>query len=254
MRSCLWVSDESREEVPLNAGSIAALHQRLVDMLDRHGLPSSFNGRPNEIADAIPFADDRTHREYDRDSAEPVPRSARRHRFPSSRGSARASRARRARCISGGAASTSRSPASRAGRRRRIRAAFPACPTASRAKPTARKCRAPGFWAARRRAGRTILLQLRLSRAGPASDRARSSSGRLRRATMASSSCPMRTSARHPTPAGCSREFLQSTYDAAADLAEWDRRSARAGAGRAIEKGAADCSRRPSSVSLEAKA
>jgi hypothetical protein len=65
----LWVSDESREELPLNAGSIAALHQRLVTMLDDHGLPSDFNGRPNEITDAIPFAEDSISREYDRDSA-----------------------------------------------------------------------------------------------------------------------------------------------------------------------------------------
>jgi len=65
----LWASDESREELPLNAGSIAALHQRLIDMLDRHDLPSSFNGRPNEIPDAIPFAEDKASREYDRDSA-----------------------------------------------------------------------------------------------------------------------------------------------------------------------------------------
>src|SRR6188472_1157907 len=39
----LWVSDESREELPLNAGSIAALHGRLIDLLDRHGLPTDFN-------------------------------------------------------------------------------------------------------------------------------------------------------------------------------------------------------------------
>jgi len=65
----LWASDESREEVPLNAGSIAALHRRLVAMLDRHGLPSDFNGTPSEIADAIPFAEDDAPREYDRDSA-----------------------------------------------------------------------------------------------------------------------------------------------------------------------------------------
>jgi Family of unknown function (DUF5996) len=65
----LWTSDEAREEVPLNAGSIAALHRRLVAILDRHGLPSDFNGRPNEIADAVPFADDSAPREYDRDSA-----------------------------------------------------------------------------------------------------------------------------------------------------------------------------------------
>jgi hypothetical protein len=66
----LWVSDESREELPLNAGSVAALHSRLVAMLDRNGLPSSFNGRPSEIEGAVPFAEDRAKRAYDRDSAD----------------------------------------------------------------------------------------------------------------------------------------------------------------------------------------
>jgi hypothetical protein len=65
----LWVSDESRDELPLNAGSIAALHSRLVAMLDRNGLPSTFNGTPSEIADAVPFAADHAPRHYDRDSA-----------------------------------------------------------------------------------------------------------------------------------------------------------------------------------------
>jgi hypothetical protein len=66
----LWVSDSAREELPLNAGSIAALHRRLIAMLDAHDLPSGFDGRPNEIADAIPFAEDDAPRDYDRDSAE----------------------------------------------------------------------------------------------------------------------------------------------------------------------------------------
>ena len=66
----LWVSDESRDELPLNAGSIAALHSRLVAMLERNGLPSSFNGRPSEIEGAVPFAEDRASRNYDRDSAD----------------------------------------------------------------------------------------------------------------------------------------------------------------------------------------
>lgn len=66
----LWISDGGREELPLNAGSIAALHRRLVALLELHELPSSFNGRPNEVADAVPFADDDAPREYDRDSAE----------------------------------------------------------------------------------------------------------------------------------------------------------------------------------------
>jgi hypothetical protein len=66
----LWISDGGREELPLNAGSIAALHRRLVAMLDRHDLPSTFNGTPNEIAEAVPFAADHVRREYDRGSAE----------------------------------------------------------------------------------------------------------------------------------------------------------------------------------------
>jgi len=64
----LWVSDGSREEVPLNAGSIAALHARLVGILDQHDLPSTFNGRPSEMPDALPFDSDTASREYNRDS------------------------------------------------------------------------------------------------------------------------------------------------------------------------------------------
>ena len=66
----LWVSDGSREEVPLNAGSVAALRKRLITILERHDLPSDFNGMPNEIADAVPFAGDNSRRDYDRESAE----------------------------------------------------------------------------------------------------------------------------------------------------------------------------------------
>jgi hypothetical protein len=66
----LWISDGGREELPLNAGSIAALHKRLISMLELHDLPSSFNGMPNEIENALPFAEDNAAREYDRDSAE----------------------------------------------------------------------------------------------------------------------------------------------------------------------------------------
>ena len=43
----LWISDGGREELPLNAGSIAALHRRLVALLELHDLPSTFNGVPN---------------------------------------------------------------------------------------------------------------------------------------------------------------------------------------------------------------
>ena len=66
----LWISDGGREEVPLNAGSIAALHRRLVAILEQHELPSTFNDRPSELPDAPPFAEDNVRRDYDRDSAE----------------------------------------------------------------------------------------------------------------------------------------------------------------------------------------
>jgi len=66
----LWISDGGREELPLNAGSVATLHRRLIAMLELHDLPSSFNGMPNELPDAIPFAEDAVSRQYDRDSAE----------------------------------------------------------------------------------------------------------------------------------------------------------------------------------------
>ncbi len=65
----LTTSGAEREELPLDAGSVAALHSGLIAMLQRHGLPVDFSGKPNEIADAIPFAEDRAKRTYDPDSA-----------------------------------------------------------------------------------------------------------------------------------------------------------------------------------------
>jgi hypothetical protein len=66
----LRTSKGVRDALPLQPTSVADLHRDLIAMLDRHGLPSNFNGRPNEIADAIPFAEDTALQAYDRDSAE----------------------------------------------------------------------------------------------------------------------------------------------------------------------------------------
>jgi hypothetical protein len=66
----LRTSGGERDSIPLEAGSIAKLHQALIAMLNRHGLPSSFNGKPNEVPDAVPFAADEAPRAYNRDSAE----------------------------------------------------------------------------------------------------------------------------------------------------------------------------------------
>jgi hypothetical protein len=67
----LRLSDGSRDGVAFTDGmTIAGLHRDFVAMLDRYRLPSGFHGTPNEIADAIPFADDATPRAYRRDSAD----------------------------------------------------------------------------------------------------------------------------------------------------------------------------------------
>ena len=65
----LTTSGAERAELPLYEKSISALHSGLVEMLDEHGLPSDFSGTPNEVADALPFADDTAPRVYDPDSA-----------------------------------------------------------------------------------------------------------------------------------------------------------------------------------------
>jgi hypothetical protein len=65
----LRISDGTDDRVPIDAGSIAVLHSLFVAMLDRHRLPSAFDGMPNEIEGAVPFADDTTGRSYSRDSA-----------------------------------------------------------------------------------------------------------------------------------------------------------------------------------------
>jgi hypothetical protein len=65
----LTTSASEREELPLNSGSVSALHSGLIAMLRKHRLPSEFSRTPNEVADAVPFAQDDATRAYDADSA-----------------------------------------------------------------------------------------------------------------------------------------------------------------------------------------
>jgi len=65
----LTTSAAERDELPLAAGSVSALHSGLLEMLGRHGLPSDFSGLPNEIAEAVAFAEDKQPRVYDPESA-----------------------------------------------------------------------------------------------------------------------------------------------------------------------------------------
>ena len=66
----LALSDGRSDSIPLAQPSIAELHAGLVGMLERHGLPSRFHGTPNELPDAIPFAEDRRPVDYRPESAE----------------------------------------------------------------------------------------------------------------------------------------------------------------------------------------
>ena len=63
------VSDGAGEFIPFADRSIAELHGDLVAVLEGRGLPADFHGRPNEVADAVRFADDHAPRSYDPDSA-----------------------------------------------------------------------------------------------------------------------------------------------------------------------------------------
>ena len=67
----LQLSDGSSDSLPFADGqSIAELHAAFVAMLDRHRLPSRFDGRPNEIKDALRFDEDHEARRYNRASAD----------------------------------------------------------------------------------------------------------------------------------------------------------------------------------------
>ena len=66
----LSAGDGERDVLPLDLGSVAALHKNLVAMLDAHGFPSTFNGTPNEIEGAEPFVEDTTARDYRPETAE----------------------------------------------------------------------------------------------------------------------------------------------------------------------------------------
>jgi hypothetical protein len=54
---------------PLEPQSVAVFYARLMDELTRIGMPVNISTKPNEIAIAIPFPRDEAHRAYDKDAA-----------------------------------------------------------------------------------------------------------------------------------------------------------------------------------------
>jgi hypothetical protein len=49
---------------------VASFYRRLMGELDGLGMPVQIHGSPNEVADPIPFVEDETHRVYDGDYAQ----------------------------------------------------------------------------------------------------------------------------------------------------------------------------------------
>ena len=218
----LWISDGGREELPLNAGSVAALHRRLVAMLDLHGLPSSFNGVPNEIEHAVPFAKDNAPRNYDRDSAE---------RF---RGALAAILPVFARFRAGFIGKASpvhfwwgsfdlavtrfsgrRAPEHPGG--------VPGLPDRVTREAYSHEVSSAGFWPG----GVTAVAPIFYSYAYPEPPGYRDPGGDIRGgifdATLGEYVLPYEDVRRAADPEQVLTSFLQSTYDRAADLADWDR-------------------------------
>jgi hypothetical protein len=63
-------SDGARSRMPLRPQSVASFYESLMAELDRLGLPVTISTLPNEVADPIPFPEDRTHASYDADAAQ----------------------------------------------------------------------------------------------------------------------------------------------------------------------------------------
>jgi hypothetical protein len=59
------VSDGSERRLPLKPQSVADFYAAVMTALTELDLKVKIHGAPNEVADAIPFADDRAHQAYD---------------------------------------------------------------------------------------------------------------------------------------------------------------------------------------------
>ena len=63
------VSDGGSEDLRLEPKTVADFHAEVLGTLERLGVPVAIHGAPNEVDPAIPFAEDTTHASYDADAA-----------------------------------------------------------------------------------------------------------------------------------------------------------------------------------------
>ena len=66
---CVHTSDGKSLGFPLEPQSVATFYRRLMDAMAALGVPVTINKKPNEVAEAIPFDQDETHRAYDAEYA-----------------------------------------------------------------------------------------------------------------------------------------------------------------------------------------
>ncbi|HEX7069556.1 MAG TPA: DUF5996 family protein [Rhodothermales bacterium] len=67
-RLLIQTSEGHRETLPLRPQSVAEFYAALLGKLDELGFGVSIHGRPNELEDTTPFAEDREHAAYDAES------------------------------------------------------------------------------------------------------------------------------------------------------------------------------------------
>jgi len=62
------VTDGAMGSFLLEPMTVSEFHKRFLALTDELGVRIAFNGTPNEVADAVPFASDTTHKSYDADA------------------------------------------------------------------------------------------------------------------------------------------------------------------------------------------
>jgi hypothetical protein len=65
----LWATDGGTASLPLGPQSVAAFYRRLMDAMDSLGLHVEINKTPNEVPEPIPFDRDESHKSYNPDHA-----------------------------------------------------------------------------------------------------------------------------------------------------------------------------------------
>ena len=212
--------DRRRRSLPLAPRSVADFYAEVMRLLDELDVATEIWPMPVEIPGAIPFPDDRS-----------TPATTRTRSSGSgwrwsrwsgcSRCSAPASSASRARCTCSGAPSTSPTPGSRGGRRLRIRAAPRTAGRTScgRRTPTRSAAAATG----RARPARRACSTPTPTRSRPATATRSWRRGARWDDDLGEFVLPYELVRTAGDPDALLLEFLQSTYEAAATTAGWDR-------------------------------